>query len=170
VAERLSDTGRRVRFAAREDVTELGGQGLDLVVPGILDPVLDRVDITGLVLNRVDLERIVTAVLDRMDLTAIVLDRVDLKRVVETAIQSLDLNDIVRTQVDLAGIAQEVIDEVDLPDIIRESSTGVASEVVDGARMSAVSADELVSRWVDRFLQRRKARNTQAPDTGGRDG
>ena len=95
-----------------------------------------------------------------MDLTEIVLDRVDLKAVVESAIDSIDLNDIVRTQVDLAGIAEEVIDEVDLPEIIRESSTGVAAEVVDVTRMSAVSGDELVSRWVDRVLLRRQKRRT----------
>jgi hypothetical protein len=75
----------------------------------------------------------------------------------------------VRTQVDLAGIAEEVIDEVNLPEIIRESSTGVAAEVVDGARMSAVSGDELVSRWVDRVLLRRQKRRTEVPgaDTEG---
>jgi hypothetical protein len=125
--------------------------------------VLQRLDITGIVLERVDLERIVTAVLDRMDLTEIVLQRVDLQAVVEAALATMDLNDIVRTQVDLAGIAEEVIDEVNLPEIIRESSTGVAAEVVDGARMSAVSGDELVSRWVDRVLLRRQKRRIEVP-------
>jgi hypothetical protein len=108
----------------------------------------------------VDLERLVVAVLDTMDLTTVVLDRVDLQRIVESALDSLDLNEVVRTRVDLAGIAEEVIDEVDLPEIIRESSTGVASEVVDATRMSAVGADELVSRWVDKFLLRRQQRRT----------
>ena len=68
-----------------------------------------------------------------------VLDRVDLKRIVETAIESIDLTEIVRTQVDVASLAEEVIEEVNLPEIIRESSTGVAAEVVDTARISAVS-------------------------------
>ena len=35
-----------------------------------------------------------------------------------------------------------------------------AAEVVDATRMSAVGADELVSRWVDRFLLRRQQRRT----------
>lgn len=166
---RLGDQGRRLRYAAGEDLTVASGSSLDAVMPTMLDPLLDRIDITAIVLERVDLEQIVTAVLDRMDLTAIVLERVDLKRVVESAIDSIDLNDIVRNHVDLAAIAEEVIEEVNLPEIIRESSTGVASEVVDAGRMSAVSADELVSRWVDRVMLRRAKRRTEVPgaDTEG---
>lgn len=163
VLERLGDQGRRLRYAAGEDLTVAAGRTLDVVTPTVLDPVLDRVDITGIVLDRVDLQRIVEAVLDRMDLTQVVLERVDLKTVVESAIDSIDLNDIVRNHVDLADIAEEVIDEIDLPEIIRESSTGVAAEVVDVTRMSAVSGDELVSRWVDRVLLRRQKRRTEVP-------
>jgi hypothetical protein len=163
LVDRLGDQGRRLRYAAGEDLTVAAGQALDVVTPTVLEPVLDRVDITGIVLERVDLQRIVEAVLDRMDLTQVVLDRVDLKTVVESAIGSIDLNEIVRTHVDLADIAEEVIDEIDLPEIIRESSTGVAAEVVDVTRMSAVSADELVSRWVDRVLLRRSKRRTEVP-------
>jgi hypothetical protein len=161
VVDRLGDQGRTIRYAAGEDLTVITGQSLDVVMPTVVEPVLDRLDLTGIVLQRVDLERLVVAVLDTMDLTAVVLDRVDLHTIVEAALDSLDLNDVVRSRVDLAGIAEEVIDEVDLPEIIRESSTGVASEVVDATRMSAVGADELVSRWVDRFLLRRQQRRTQ---------
>jgi hypothetical protein len=173
IANRFAARGRQVRFAAGEDITAATGQTLDVLVPSVMEPVLDRIDLTALVLQRVDLERLVAAVLDTMDLTDVVLARVDLQRLVETAIASIDLNDIVRTQVDLAGIAEEVIDEVNLPEIIRESSTGVASEVVDVARISAVAGDELVNRWIDRFLQRRNGRRTASPgrpsgdDSGG---
>ena len=160
---RLADRGRHVRFAAGADATELTGQGLDVLVPAVLEPVLDRVDLTGLVLARVDLERLVGAVLDTLDLTELVLDRVDLHRVVEAALDSLDLTQLVRDRVDVAALAEEVVEEIDLPDIIRESSTGVAGDVVDGARLSAVAGDELVNRWIDRFLQRRNARRTVAP-------
>ncbi|HSN07167.1 MAG TPA: hypothetical protein VLV82_07450 [Candidatus Angelobacter sp.] len=156
LAVRLADRGRHVRFAAGADATELGGQTLDVLVPSVLEPVLDRVDLTGLVLDRVDLERLVAAVLDRLDLTELVLDRVDLHRVVESALDSLDLTQLVRDRVDVAALAEEVVEEIDLPDIIRESSTGVAGDVVDGARLSAVAGDELVNRWIDRFLQRQR--------------
>jgi hypothetical protein len=168
-ASRLADRGRTLRFAAGADATEITGQTLDVVVPTVLDPVLDRVDLTALVVQRVDLERLVGAVLDTMDLTDVVLARVDLHRVVEAALDSLDLTALVRDRVDLASLAEEVVDEIDLPDIIRESSTGVAGEVVDGARLSAVAGDELVNRWIDRFLQRRLARRTMAPGDSARE-
>ena len=137
----LSHHGRTVRLAGSEDLEVAGGEALDVVIPTVLERVLDRIDITELVLQRVDLERIVGAVLDRMDLTEVVLERVD-----------------------LAGIAEEVIDDVDLPEIIRDSTTGVAGAVVDGTRLRAVEGDELVNRLVDRILLRRKARKTAAPE------
>ena len=137
----LSHHGRTVRLAGSEDLEVAGGEALDVVIPTVLERVLDRIDLTELVLQRVDLERIVGAVLDRMDLTEVVLERVD-----------------------LAGIAEEVIDDVDLPEIIRDSTTGVAGAVVDGTRLRAVEGDELVNRLVDRILLRRKARKTAAPE------
>lgn len=163
IANRLTDRGRRVRRATGADLTVAGGQSLDAVVPAVMEPLLDRIDITGLVIDRVDLQRLVAAVLDTMDLTQVVLDRVDLKRVVESAIESIDLDEIVRTQVDVAGLAEEVIEEVNLPEIIRASSTGVAAEVIDSGRISAVAGDELVNRLIDRVLRRRQARRTVAP-------
>lgn len=160
----LSHHGRTVRLAGSEDLEVAGGEALDVVIPTVLERVLDRIDITELVLQRVDLERIVGAVLDRMDLTEVVLERVDLGRVINGALDQIDLNDLVRTRVDLAGIAEEVIDDVDLPEIIRDSTTGVAGAVVDGTRLRAVEGDELVNRLVDRILLRRKARKTAAPE------
>ena len=163
IAQRLADRGRRVRQAGGDDLAVAGGQSLDVIVPAMVAPLLDRIDLTGLVIDRLDLQRLVEAVLDTMDLTQVVLDRVDLKRVVESAIESIDITEIVRTKVDIASLAEQVIDEVNLPEIIRESSTGIASEVIDGARLSAVAGDELIGRWVDRILLRRRARQTDAP-------
>jgi len=161
--DRLGERGRAVRYAAGADLAVISDDALDLVVPEVLARVLDRIDLTELVLTRVDLERVVGEVLDRLDLTELVLQRVDLATVVNSAVESIDLNALIRTQVDVAGLAEEVIDEVDLPEIIRGSTSGVATVVIDGARMSAVSGDELVNRWVDRILLRRKARRTDAP-------
>lgn len=161
--DRLTERGRAVRFAAGEDLTVISDDTLDYLVPEVLGRVLDRIDLTQLVLQRVDLERIVTEVLDRLDLTELVLERVDLAAVVNSAVEGVDLDDLIRTQVDVAGLAEEVIDEVDLPEIIRGSTSGVATVVVDSARLSAVSGDEFVNRWVDRILLRRKARRTAAP-------
>ncbi|MFN8158034.1 MAG: hypothetical protein U0R68_11495 [Candidatus Nanopelagicales bacterium] len=161
-AEALAAHGRTVRVAGTEDLEVAGGEALDVVIPTVLERVLDRIDLTELVLQRVDLERIVGAVLDRMDLTEVVLERVELGRVINGALDQIDLNDLVRSRVDLASIAEEVIDDVDLPEIIRDSTTGVAGAVVDGTRLRAVEGDELVNRLVDRILLRRKARRTAA--------
>ena len=158
IAHRLADRGRGVRLAGVEDAEVAGGEALDLVIPTVLDRVLDRIDITELVLQRVELDRIVDAVLDKMDLTQVVLDRVDLGTVINAALDDIDI----------AEIANQVIDDVNLPEIIRESTTGVAGDVIDGARLRAVQGDELVNRLVDRLLLRRKARRTAAP-TGSLD-
>ena len=186
VLSRLEGRGREVRRAAGYDTVVAAGIAADIVVPTTVDLVLDRLDITGLVLDRVrldqvvgavladldltaividqvDLGRVVGAALDDVDLTELVVDRVDLGRVVQQALDAVDLTEIVRSRVDLAGLADEVIDDVDLPEIIRESTTGVASDVVQGARLGAIGADEHISRIVDRMLLRRRARNTQAP-------
>lgn len=88
------------------------------------------------------------------ELLSTTLDRVDLVAVVNAVLDRIDLTELVRTRVDLARLASEVIDEIDLPAIIRESSSGVASDVVLGARAGAATADEAVAK----FLSRRRGR------------
>lgn len=209
LATQLQERGRKVRRAAGEEVVTAAGLTADVVVPAGVGLVLGRVELTELVLDRVDLQRLVMAALDQIDLTALVLARVDLgavvtaalaqidlttivvvdvdlarvvtaaiagldltrivvedvdlARVVTVALDAVDLTEIVRTRVDLTLLADEVIDDVNLPEIIRESTTGVASEAVQGARIGAIGADEKVSRFVDRVLLRRRARDTDAP-------
>ena len=154
---------REVGTGGRIDVVE----GLDAVLrrraSALLIAALERVNITEVVLATVDLPRVVDAALDSVDLTGVVVDRVDLVRVVNVVLDRLDLTALVRERVDLAALADEVIDEVDLPDIIRDSSTGVATDVVEGARMSAIAGDDLVAKWVDRVMLRRRVRKTDAP-------
>lgn len=208
LVSRLEQRGNGVRRAATYDAVVTVRRGADLVVAPVAELVLDRVDLTALVLSRVELVRVVDAVLDQLDLTEVVVDRVDLGRVVNEALDSIDLTELVvdrvqlgrvveaaldamdltavvldrveldrvvtvvldgmdltelvRNRVDLPALADEVIEQVDLPDIIRESSTGVASDVVQGARMGALDADERVSRLVDRLLLRRRERKVDA--------
>ena len=187
LVNRFADVGRESRQTATAQVTKFARGTADMVVPLLADQVVGRLNLTDIVLDRVELRRIVGAVLDQMDLTEIVLQRVDLgaivqesldhmdltatvldrvefSRVIAAALASVDLTEIVTSQVDLAGIADQVIDEVDLPGIIRESSTGVASDVIQGARMGAINADQTVSRFVDRLLLRRRGRRTRAPE------
>jgi len=110
-----------------------------------IDTILDQMDLTEIVLKRVDLVKVVDAVLDQMDLTEIVLKRVDLVRVV----------DAVLDQMDLIALANEIIDGVDLPEIIRDSTGSMASETVKGVRMQGIGADQAVDRAIDRLLLRR---------------
>jgi hypothetical protein len=140
-----------------------------------VNSVIDGLDLTDIVLTRVDLDAVVRSViyrldepeiaalvakvdvnaiagsldvdvvLDRMDLTAIVLNRVDLVKVV----------DAVLDQMDLIAVANEIIEGVDLPEIIRESTGSMASETVKGVRMQGIGADQAVDRVVGRLLLRR---------------
>ena len=121
-----------------------------------LDAIASRLDVEA-VIQRVDLDAVaaridINAVLDRLDLTQTVLQRVDMRAVV----------DGVLAQIDLAVLVEGVLDEIDLPEIIRESTGTMASETVRSVRMQGVSADEAVSRVVDRLLLRHSR-----PATGG---
>lgn len=143
------------------DLTTLVLQRVEL--GPIVASALDDLDLTQTVLDRVDLERVVVGALDQLDLTGVVVDRVDLDQVVTTVLDGMDLTALVRERVDLIGIAEEVIDAVDLPEIIRASTGSVASETVRSVRMQSIGADEGVQRVVDRVMLWRRGRETQAP-------
>jgi hypothetical protein len=130
---------------AKVDVNAIAGT-LDI------DRLLDQMDLTAIVLSRVDLVTVVDAVLEKMDLTAIVLNRVDLVKVV----------DAVLDQMDLIALANEIIEGVDLPEIIRDSTGSMASETVKGVRLQGIGADQAVDRAIDRLLLRRARTNGPA--------
>jgi hypothetical protein len=130
---------------------------LDRIVPAIADAVVARLDLTDLVIDRVDLARVVNSTLDEMDLTTLVLDRVDVNAIVDAA----DIEAII-DRVPIVAIADYVIDEIDLPQIIRDSTSGVAGEALDSIRRQGVGADVLVSRLFDSVIRRRE-RNLDAP-------
>jgi hypothetical protein len=140
--------------------------------------VIDRLDLTALVRERVDLDAIVRevdidavaarididAVIDRLDLTALVRERVDLDAIVrevdiDAVAARIDI-DAVIDRIDLVGLAQEVMDALDLPAIIRGSTASVASESVQDVRLQTIAADEAVGRVIDRLLLRRRHRAT----------
>jgi len=114
-----------------------------------LDEIVDRVDVDAIA-KRIDLD----AIVQHIDLDAIVA-RIDLDAVVA----GVDI-DAILARVDLPGLTEQVIDEVDLGEIIRESSSTMASETVDALRVQGMRVDGLVSRIVDRILQREGLRQT----------
>lgn len=162
------------RAVARVDLdAAVARVDLDRAVARVdLDAAVERVDLDGAV-ARVDVDAVVRRVaidqiLERIDVDAIVagvdldaiVDRIDLDEIagrldVDAVVARADL-DAVIGRLDLARIAEEVIDEIDLPAIIRDSTGSMASETVRGVRMTGISADEAVSRVVDRALFRRR--------------
>ena len=155
---------------------------LDAAVARVdLDAAVARVDLDGAValvdiaaiIDRVDLDAVaatldVDAVVARADLDAAVrrvdieavLDRVDLDAVaakldVDAVVARADLDRVIK-RIDVVGIVEEVLDVIDLPAIIRDSTGSMASETVRGVRMTGVSADDALSRVVDRALFRRR--------------
>lgn len=145
--EALAQEGRGLR--ARASPVSAGA------MPAVVNAVLDRIDLTDVVLERVALGPIVDQILAKLDLDAMVA-RVD----IDAIVARLDI-DAVIDRIDLATIAREVIDDIDLQEIIRESTGAMTSEAVIGVRMQGIEADERVGRIVDKILLRRAARKTQ---------
>ncbi len=130
------------------DLESLVGQ---VITAPVIDAALAQVDPIALTEQHLDpkmveklvalvLPPVMNAALDQLDLTALVSENVDL----------LALSNQVVEELDLAAITNEVIDEIDLPGIIRESTSGVATDVVRGTRASAASADEAIANFFGR--------------------
>jgi hypothetical protein len=153
---------RRVQAAAVRAIRALISALVAAVLDEIdLDQVVARVDLDQVV-DRMDLDRIV----DRVDVDAIA-QRIDLQAVVarldlDAIVARVDI-DAILARVDLPELTEQVIDEVDLGEIIRESSSTMASETVDALRVQGMRVDGLVSRIVDRILQRDGQRQTSPP-------
>lgn len=98
--------------------------------------------------------RIAAAVVREVDLDQIV-DRIDL----DTIVERIDLDAIVE-RVDFERAVQHVLDQVDIDEIVRGATSGMADETVDALRLQGMNADRLVSRIVDRLLQRKAQRRT----------
>lgn len=96
--------------------------------------------------------QVVGLVLDEIDLTALVRERVD----VDAIAAGIDIDAII-VRIDLIGLANQVIDGVDLPKIIRESTNSVTAEVMTDVRTQGQRADDVVSGFVDRMLGRDQA-------------
>ncbi len=146
----VDEQGQRERLEA-EDVA---GGFADVLLPAMVEVVLDRIDLTAIVVDRVDLD----AVVERLDVDRIV-DRVDLQR----AIDRISINEIVARvdvqaivdRMDVVGIAQGVIDELDIPELIRESTGAMSAETVDTIRLRGMDADRFIARVMDRVLSRK---------------
>jgi hypothetical protein len=102
----------------------------------------------------------VDAVLDRIDITQVIIDRVSVPRIVD----SIDIDEVL-AKVDVSGVAAKVVDDIDLPDIIRDSTGAMASEGVLGVRLQSASADDVIDRIVGHLIPgRREVRDASVHD------
>jgi hypothetical protein len=145
----LRACGQTQRLAVRAAVESWLGS----VVARLVAAVLDQLDLTELVVRRVDLDRVargldVEAVLDRLDLTELVERRVDLNRVaqaldVEAVLDRLDLTELVVRRVDLDRVArgldvEAVLDRLDLTELVERRVD--LNRVARGIDVDAVAA------------------------------
>lgn len=127
-----------------------------------MDTVLDQLDLTTLVLDHLDVQRIASTV----DVEAMVADldvdalaaKIDMGRLtdridIDALVARLDVEALI-ARLDVSSIAAEVIDELDLPQMIRAVSTDTASEGVRDVRLRGVEADRAIRRVIDRLLSR----------------
>ena len=114
----------------REALASAAVRSLLTRVPGLTTALLDQLDLTSLLAERVD----VNAVAEQVDVIAI-LDRVD-----------------------PAALTRYLVEELDLPEIIQASTGSIMSDTVYDVRMQSISADERLSRAVDAMLLRRRPR------------
>ncbi len=188
----LQRTGQQ----ARGRLGRLGMELLDALVPVVVDLILDRIDLTALVMRRVDLDAVAAGldigkILDRIDLNELIEQRVDLDRIaadldLDAVTARLDLDaiaagldvdavaarldiDRVMARVDLIGLAEFVVDGIDLPRIIRESTGSVASEGLREVRTRSMEADQALAHLVDRMLLRRGSGRDRAGRNGASD-
>jgi hypothetical protein len=165
-ARRLEEVATNMNDAWREERIQserTAGLFADAVLPPLVDAVIGRLDLTDLVLERVDLRAVISSIdideiVGRVDVTAIV-DGLD----IDAVAARVDVQKIV-DRLDLVAIAQGVVDELDLPAIIRGSTETMAAETVDGVRVQSMHADRFVARVVDRALLRRNGGANGSPD------
>lgn len=136
----LAERGHRERVAAAADLQRL----VAALVPAIASAVLDRLDLTALVRDRVALDILIAEV----DLDAVAA-RID----VDAVARRVDLDAIV-DRLDLVDLTNRAIDGIDLPEIIRESTGSISGDMVRGVRMHGIEADQAVTGLVGRLFRR----------------
>jgi hypothetical protein len=100
----------------------------------------------------------IEAILARVDVNAIV-GSVDLNAVLD----QLDF-DALLTRLDLPTLIDNVLTQIEIGDLIQESTSGIASDARDAVRLQAHSADDLLTRVMDRILFRRRPRDLMTPN------
>jgi hypothetical protein len=73
------------------------------------------------------------------------------------------LVELMISRLDLTDVVEQVLADIDLPAIVRDSTGPLASQTVRGARMTGITADEAITRALERHL----FRGRETPSVGG---
>jgi hypothetical protein len=147
VVDALAHRGREARTSADGDLNLI----IAAVVPPVVDEVLDTLDLTAIVLQRVDIDKLVLdvdfgSVVDRIDIPAIVagLD-------IDAIVREVDIDAIVR-QVDIDAI----VSRVDIDAIVKRIDVDAIVDRVDiDAIVERVDIDAIAKRIdVDAIVDR----------------
>ena len=127
--EAFADRGHLARTSASDDLNRI----IAAVVPPVVDEVLDSLDLTALVQERVDIDALVSTV----DIAAVV-DRLD----IDAIVRQVDIDGMLR-QVDIDAI----VSKVDIDAIVRHVDIDAIARQVDvDAIVSQVDIDAIAKR------------------------
>lgn len=139
--------------AEQRDDERVGSSFVRAIVPQVVEAALDQLDLTELILSRVDLDRVVDGVdlarvIERIDLDAIV-SRVDVDAIVKRVdvgaiIERLDLDAVTR-RIDLDAI----VSRIDVDAIVKRVDVGRIVERVDLDAVAARIDVEAIVRRLD---------------------
>ena len=156
VIEALTGRGHVARTSTGADLNQV----IAAVVPPVVNEVLDGLDLTALVRERVDIDSLIStvdiaAIIDRMDIDAI-LRQVDIDGIVrqvdiDAIVSKVDIDALAR-QVDIDGIVRQVdidavVAEVDIDAIAKRIDVDAVVERIDiDSIVSRVDVDAIVRR------------------------
>jgi hypothetical protein len=156
VVEALADRGHVARTSTGADLNQI----IAAVVPPVVYEVLDNLDLTALVLERVDIDTVVSAVdveaiVDRVDIAAIV-ERLD----IDAIVSNVDIDAIVR-KVNIDAIASQldidaIVSRVDVDAIVSQLDIdAIVSQVDLDAIAKRIDLDAIVERLdIDAIVSR----------------
>jgi hypothetical protein len=157
---------QRVRVLAQDATVAISRVGVRIIEELPLDDLLTHIDLNA-ILAHVDIDAMlqhvnIDAMLREIDINAM-LEGVDLDAMmtridVDAILARVDV-DAMLSRVDIERVARDAINGIDLGPMIRDSTTGVAAEARDAARLGAMNADILVGRIVDVILRRKQKRH-----------
>ena len=174
VVEALADRGHEARRSSGDDLDRI----IAAVVPPVVNEVLDSLDLTALVLERVDIDALVStvdveAIIDRVDIAAIV-EKIDIDAIaksidLDAIVDKIDVDAIVRrvdvdaivAQVDIDAIARRIdvdsiADKIDIDAIVRRVDVdAIVAQVDIDAIARRIDVDAIVDKLdIDAIVDR----------------